>query len=270
MRGAKSVANKRIAAQLSPLERVPVASIASKGAKIGASVIVPRGAKQSPEDLPAKKLNMPPLWNACYSSCCQVLRFVGNGGALVGKCALCGNGRPRRRDVMLDPEQLAELRMTPRLLYDVLTGSVSHPPSGGLLPSHPRGQARNSPQKFMNVPVGKGRGITSEQLGESKSGSLLDEDDSVLSHSSPPRASWAKTASMFEGDLGLSPDNSPLFLRDGDDCPATPTDNEVSRYSFFDQLKHYMEGNPITEGNRVSVELCILLRLELRFAGWTQ
>ena len=46
----------------------------------------------------------------------------------------------------------------------------------------------------------------------------------------------------------------------GDDyCAATPTDNEVSKYSFFERLKHYMEGNQITEGNRSSVELCILV-----------
>jgi hypothetical protein len=136
MRGAKSVASKRIAAQLSPVARVPVA----------VSVIAPRGAKESPKDLPARKLNLPPLWNAWYSTCCQVLHFVGDGGVLVGKCALCGNGRPGRKDVMLDPKQLAELRTTPCLSYDVLTGSVSHPRSGVLQPSYPRGQVtRHSP-----------------------------------------------------------------------------------------------------------------------------
>ena len=75
MRGAKSVASKRIAAQLSPIVQVPVA----------VSVIVPHDAKESPMDLPARKLNLPPLWNAWYSTCCQVLHFVGDGGALVGK-----------------------------------------------------------------------------------------------------------------------------------------------------------------------------------------
>jgi hypothetical protein len=124
MRGAKSVVCERIAAQLSPVTHVPVA----------VSVIVPRGAEEPPKDLPTRKLNLPPLWNAWYSTCCQVLHFVGDGGALVGKCALCGNDRPGRKDVMLDPEQLPELRATPRLMYNPLTGSVSHPPSGVLAP----------------------------------------------------------------------------------------------------------------------------------------
>ncbi len=38
-----------------------------------------------------------------------------------------------------------------------------------------------------------------------------------------------------------------------------PTNNTVSKYSFFEQLKHYMEGNKITEGNHTAVELCILV-----------
>ena len=108
------MASKRIAAQLFSAARVPVA--------------VPVIDDECPQDLPARKLNLPPLWNAWYSTCCQVLHFVGDGGALVGKCALCGNDHTGRKDVMLDPEQLAELRTTPCLLYNPLTGSVSHPP----------------------------------------------------------------------------------------------------------------------------------------------
>ena len=57
----------------------------------------------------------------------------------------------------------------------------------------------------------------------------------------------------------LSPDESPLFSRDGDHDPATPTDNKVSRYFFFDRLKNQLEGNLITEGNHTSFELCILV-----------
>ena len=234
-RGAKTVANDRIAAQLSPPERVPVASVAPRGDEIDATVVAPcAGAAESS---PPKKLSIPPLWNAWYSSCCQVLCYVGDGGALVGKCALCGDGRPGRKDVMLDPEQLEKLRATPCLSYDALTGMVSRPPSGGMPPSHPRGQARHSPQKFKDV------------------------EDSDSSHFSPPHVLGTKTRGLSEGELEelLSPDASPLFSRDGDYDPASPTDNEVSRYSFFDRLKHYMEGNLITEGNRASVELCILV-----------
>ena len=64
--------------------------------------------------------------------------------------------------------------------------------------------------------------------------------------------------SSADEDLGLSPDSAfpPSVL---EDSPPTPTDNEVSRYSFCDRLKHYMDGSLITEGNRASVEMCILV-----------
>ncbi len=51
---------------------------------------------------------------------------------------------------------------------------------------------------------------------------------------------------------------SPFFSLTVDD-PSTPTDKEVSRYSFFERLKHYLEGNRINEGNRASVGLCIFV-----------
>ncbi len=66
-----------------------------------------------------------------------MLCYVGNGSALDGKCALCGNVCPGQKDVMLDPKQIEELRATPCLSYNALTGMVSTPPSGGLPPSYP-------------------------------------------------------------------------------------------------------------------------------------
>ena len=88
-RGAKTVANDRISVQLSPHKRVPVASVVPLGAKINSTVIAPcDAAEQSHMDVPPMKLNISPLWNARYSNCCQVLCYVGNGGALDGKCAL--------------------------------------------------------------------------------------------------------------------------------------------------------------------------------------
>jgi hypothetical protein len=131
--GAKTVANDWIAAQLLPHEYVPIATVAPQDAKINATVVAPcAGAAKSFTDLPPKKLSIPPVWNAWYSSCCQVLCYVGDGGALVGKCALCRSVCPGRKDVMLNPEQVAELKVIPCLAYDALTGIVSHPPSGGL------------------------------------------------------------------------------------------------------------------------------------------
>ncbi len=92
--------------------------------------------------------------------------------------------------------------------------------------------------------MAQGCDLESEQLGEARSGSLSDED-SVSSHSSP-RAAGTKTAGMLSE---LSPYDSPIFSRNGDDySAATPTDNEVSKSSFFERLKHYMEGNQITKG----------------------
>jgi hypothetical protein len=38
----------------------------------------------------------------------------------------------------------------------------------------------------------------------------------------------------------------------------SPTDNEVSKYSFYSRLTHYMEGHKISESNRAAVELCVL------------
>ena len=241
-RGAKNVANDRIAAQMSPHERVPVAMVAPPGAEIDATVIAPcAGSDDSSTPLPPKNLSIPPLWNAWYSSCCQVLCYVNDGGALVGRCALCGNVQPGRKDVMLDPEQLEELRANPHLTYDPLTGSVkvSHAISRVSAPaSYPRGQVRRSPQKFT------ARSESSE--------------DSDSSYYSPPSVFGTKTTGLSEEEV-LSPYKSPLFSSDVNRDAATPTNNEVSRYSFFDRLKHYMEGNLITEGNRASVEMCILV-----------
>jgi hypothetical protein len=71
-RGAKNVANDRIAAQMSPHERVPVAMVAPPGAEIDATVIAPcAGSDDSSTPLPPKNLSIPPLWNAWYSSCCH-------------------------------------------------------------------------------------------------------------------------------------------------------------------------------------------------------
>ncbi len=67
-RKAKSITNDRIVAQLLPHEHIPVAVIVSKGAEIDPTVTAQCGAEESPKDLPAKRLNIPPLWNVWYSS----------------------------------------------------------------------------------------------------------------------------------------------------------------------------------------------------------
>ena len=52
-------------------------------------------------------------------------------------------------------------------------------------------------------------------------------------------------------------DSSPNFSPNN--SPESPTDNEVSKYSFFARLMHYMDGNKISESNRAAVEVCILV-----------
>ncbi len=54
--------------------------------------------------------------------------------------------------------------------------------------------------------------------------------------------------------LGLG-DSSPIFSPKN--SSESPTDNEVSKYSFFARLAHYMDGNKISEANRASVDVCI-------------
>ena len=51
---------------------------------------------------------------------------------------------------------------------------------------------------------------------------------------------------------------SPTFSLDNDQMADSPTDNEVSKYSFYQRLTHYMEGHKISDSNRAAVELCIL------------
>ena len=51
---------------------------------------------------------------------------------------------------------------------------------------------------------------------------------------------------------------SPTLSLDDDQMADLPTDNEVSKYSFYSRLTHYMEGHEISESNRAAAELCLL------------
>jgi len=76
-----------------------------------------------------------------------------------------------------------------------------------------------------------------------------DSDDSDGSPLLPLRGLARKTTGLELGDSSpnFSPNNS----------PESPTDNEVSKYSFFACLMHYMDGNKISKANRAAVEVCI-------------
>jgi hypothetical protein len=58
------------------------------------------------------------------------------------------------------------------------------------------------------------------------------------------------------GDEGLV--NSPHFSENNYMMASLPTDNELSKYSFYSCLSHYMDGHKIGKSNCASVELCIL------------
>ena len=67
---------------------------------------------------------------------------------------------------------------------------------------------------------------------------------------------WSSMSGIPLGDKGLV--NSPHFSENNYMMASLPTDNKVSKYSFYYCLSHYMEGHKIGESNRASVELCIL------------
>jgi hypothetical protein len=69
-------------------------------------------------------------------------------------------------------------------------------------------------------------------------------------HPCPRCVSESKTTDLED----TREEESPLF---SPNTSASPTNNEVSKYSFFSCLAHYLEGNRISEANRAAVELCI-------------
>ena len=102
----------------------------------------------------------------------------------------------------------------------------------------------SSPDSPLIPPV-TAAGSTGAGLGDIASweDNLLD-DDNGPHHSPSSRGRGRKTT-------GEDPTFSP------NDDPESPTDNEVSKYSFFARLMHYMDGNKISEANRAAVEVCI-------------
>jgi hypothetical protein len=87
-------------------------------------------------------------------------------------------------------------------------------------------------------------------VGEVLDTSSVDSsDDEVFSvHSS------VHSAQLY----GIGVCDSPDFDEHNDPMHDSPTDNEVSKYSFYSRLTHYMEGHKISEFNHAAVELCLL------------
>ena len=95
-----------------------------------------------------------------------------------------------------------------------------------------------------------GEEAVATRMGEVMDTSSVDSsDDEVFSvHSS------VHSAKLYGDGVCDSPD----FDEHNDPMHDSPTDNEVSKYSFYSCLTHYMEGHKISESNRAAVELCLL------------
>ncbi len=89
------------------------------------------------------------------------------------------------------------------------------------------------------------------------------ESDSEVEGSphTTPRISGSKTTGLEDTNFEeLSPFSPP-------NTPSLPTNNKLSKYSFFDHLAHYLEGNKISEANHAAVELCIFVEAGAAVCG---
>ncbi len=88
---------------------------------------------------------------------------------------------------------------------------------------------------------------------------------SGVAYSPPSPSHGVKTSGMSSpndssqdsssvGNLSFSPGEE-----DDDDFEGEKTDQELSKYSFYDRLEHYMERELIKEENRKSVKLAIMV-----------
>ncbi len=207
-RDAKSVASVRIAEQISPPVRVPVASVAPAMAETTPGVSIsfvsdktersPKRAKSSVSSVdgsqnlcPAECEPMiPPLWNAWYSACCRIVTYVGDGGVLKGKCGKCGNACPLCKHTMLDPDQIGKLEKTPAFFFDALmeVDSIRTSSHSGLSTSNPRGNARikyilsvlvhKDNKDIVTNPTKQPPGLTCKKVRE-KSKKLIAEEHAV-------------------------------------------------------------------------------------------
>ncbi len=90
---------------------------------------------------------------------------------------------------------------------------------------------------------------------------------SGVAYSPPsPPSRGVKTSGMLSSPNDSSQDSSLVKSlsfspseEDDDDFVGEKTDQEVSKYSFYDRLEHYMERELIKDENRKSVELAIMV-----------
>ena len=104
------------------------------------------------------------------------------------------------------------------------------------------------------MPRPRGGGAVATRAGEVFELSSVDssDDDEVFSVQSS-----VQNSVQYAGN-GVLCDSPPDFAGHNDPMVDSPTDNEVSKYSFYSRLTHYMEGHKICEANRAAVEICLL------------
>ncbi len=68
-----------------------------------------------------------------------------------------------------------------------------------------------------------------------------------------------KTTGLFDGSSPPSSPSASLADSSEKEDDLIPTDHEISKYSFIEQLHHYMECVPSCEENRGTVELAIMV-----------
>jgi hypothetical protein len=133
-RAAKTLANEKISEICHHNPRAAVAVEAPDDAQAMAGVTVDFTAAMAdtgvtflddPAELPLVAA-LPPLWNVWWCGACTALHFVGDGGYMIGPCMMCQVSNPIRKHVMLDPDELEELRRTPGLSYQ--SSGVANPP----------------------------------------------------------------------------------------------------------------------------------------------
>ena len=145
------------------------------------------------------------------------------------------------------------------------------PPCPPSLPPRPPLAPRKSPpvepvdDDLIDIAAGEdGRRQGGEEAVATRVGEVLgDEVLELLSVDSSDGDAFSVQSSVHKSSVAYGNDvlcDSPTdFVEHNDPMHSdSPTDNEVSKYSFYSRLTHYMEGHKISESNRTAVELCIL------------
>jgi len=112
---------------------------------------------------------------------------------------------------------------------------------------------------FDAVDTGREGGLVDLSIVESVAAAAVGGGEGLSVNSASDDSSDVKESDESAPLFGVEVLNgSPTFSLENDQMADSPTDNEVSKYSFYSRLNHYMEGHKISESNRDAVKLCLL------------